>query len=370
VRSEFLLDPDVIFLNHGSLGACPRPVFERYQEWQRELERRPVEFIDRRLPGLLADARAALGAYVGADPEDIVFVPNATSGVNLAARALALEPGDEVLGTDLEYGACDLAWDDVCSRAGARYVRAEVGLPLARPEDVVEQLFAGATERTRAVFVSHVTSETAAVLPVAQIVARARERGLETIVDGAHAPGQLSLDLEAIGADFYAANCHKWMCAPKGAGFLAVRPARQDDVHGLIVSWGHGGDASFRTRNELQGTRDPSAYLAVPAAIEWLDAHDWPLVQERCRAILSDAVRLLTELDGVEPIAAPPFRAQMASVRVPTDDPEALRRRLYDEHRIEVPVFARKSQPLLRISIASYNEPREVDALVAALAAQ
>jgi isopenicillin-N epimerase len=370
VRSEFLLHPDVVFLNHGSFGSCPRPVFERYQEWQRELERQPVEFVDHRLTGLLADARAALGAYVGADPDDLVFVPNATSGVNLAARALTLEPGDEVLGTDLEYGACDLTWDDVCSRAGARYVRAEVGLPLERPEDVVEQLFAGVTARTRAVFVSHVTSETAAVLPVAQIVARARESGFATIVDGAHAPGQLSLDVEAIGADFYAANCHKWMCAPKGAGFLAVHPARQDDVRGLIVSWGHGDSASFRTRNELQGTRDPSAYLAVPAAIEWLEAQDWPRVQERCRRILSDSVLQLTELDGVEPIAAPPFRAQMASLRVPTDDPDALKRRLYGEHRIEVPVFARKGEPLLRLSIGPYNEPRDVEALVAALAAQ
>jgi isopenicillin-N epimerase len=367
VRAEFLLDPDVVFLNHGSFGACPRPVFKRYQAWQRELERQPVEFIARRLPGLLAEARAALGAYVGADPDDLVFVPNATSGVNLAARALELRPGDEVLSTDLEYGACDLVWEDACARAGATYVRAKVELPLESPDDVVEQLFAHAGERTRAVFVSHITSETAAVLPLVAIVARARALGLVTIVDGAHAPGHVALDLSALGIDLYAGNCHKWMCAPKGAGFLAVQPAWQDAVRGLIVSWGHGPDATFRTRNELQGTRDPSSYLAVPAAIDWLAAHDWPRVQERCRALVADALVRLSELDGVEPVAASPFRAQMASVRVPTDDPDELKRRLYDEHRVEVPVFARKTEPLLRLSIAAYNESRDVDALVAAL---
>ncbi len=370
MRSEFLLDPDVVFLNHGSFGACPRPVFQRYQEWQRELERQPVEFIARRLGELLDESRARLAAYVGADPEDLVFVPNATSGVNLAARAIGLERGDEVLTTELEYGACDLTWASVCERAGASYVRAPIELPLERDEDIVESLFARVNERTRAVFVSHITSETAAVLPVAAIVERARAHGLPTIVDGAHAPGQLDLDLPTLGADFYAGNCHKWMCAPKGAGFLCVRPEWQEEVDGLIVSWGHGEDASYRTRNERQGTLDPSAYLAVPAAIDWMAAHDWPRVQERCRALLLDARERLMRLDGVTPVAAPGFLVQMASVRVPTDDAEALKRRLYDEHRIEIPVFARKTEPMLRVSIGAYTEEREIDLLVGALTAQ
>jgi isopenicillin-N epimerase len=370
VRSEFLLDPDVVFLNHGSFGACPRPIFERYQAWQLELERQPVEFIARRLADLLDEARAPLADYVGADAADLVFVPNATSGVNLGARAIGLRRGDEVLTTDLEYGACDLAWASVCERVGAQYVRAPIELPLEREEDVVESLFAHANERTRAVFVSHITSETAAVLPIAAIVERARRDGLVTIVDGAHAPGQIDLDLRALGADFYSGNCHKWMCAPKGAGFLCVRPEWQEEVDGLIVSWGHGEDASYTTRNERQGTRDPSAYLAVPAAIDWMAAHDWPRVQERCRALLLDARDRLSQLDGVTPVTAPRFLAQMASLLVPTDDPETLKRRLYDDHRIEIPVFARKTKPMLRVSIGPYTEEREVDLLVGALAAQ
>ena len=213
MREHFLLDPDVVYLNHGSFGACPRPVFERYQAWQRELEREPTQFIAHKLPELLEQARGALGAFVGADANDLTFVQNAGTGVNMAARALDLQPGDEVLATDLEYGACDLTWQWLCERTGAHYIRAEIG-----------ELFEHVSERTRAVFLSHITSETALLLPVEEIIAKARAEGLVTIVDGAHAVAQVDLDLSTLGADFYAGNCHKWLCAPKGAGFLYVQP--------------------------------------------------------------------------------------------------------------------------------------------------
>ena len=202
LRREFLLNPEVAFLNHGSFGACPRPVFERYQAWQCELEREPVDFLDRRLPALLDDARGTLAAYVRCSADDLAFVQNATTGVNLAARSLPLGPDDEVLATDLEYGACDLAWEWACRRAGARYVRAPIPLPLREPSEVVAALVAHASKRTRAVYVSHVTSTTGLVLPLEAIVMRARALDLVTIVDGAHAPGQVPLDLAAIGADY------------------------------------------------------------------------------------------------------------------------------------------------------------------------
>jgi isopenicillin-N epimerase len=220
LRRAFLLDPEIAFLNHGSFGACPRPVFERYQAWQRELESEPVDFFDRRLPGLLDSARNALADYVGGSPHDLAFVQNATTGVNLAARSLDLRPGDEVLSTDLEYGACDLAWEWVCRRAGARYIRAPIPLPLCDPSELVEALFTAATDRTRVLYVSHVTSGTGLVLPVERIVARAQELGLVTVVDGAHAPAQVPVDLAALGADYFSGNAHKWLGAPKGAGFL------------------------------------------------------------------------------------------------------------------------------------------------------
>jgi hypothetical protein len=199
LRGEFLLDPDVTFLNHGSFGACPRAVFERYQEWQLELEREPVLFIARRLDGLLAEARAALGEYVGADPDDLVFVPNATSGVNIAAWPLGLQPGDEVLSTNLEYGGLDLAWEHVCGDFGARYVRTPIPLPIADEEEVVETIWAGVNKRTRVLFLSHHTSATALTLPVAELCRRAREREIVTVIDGAHVPGHLSLNLRELG---------------------------------------------------------------------------------------------------------------------------------------------------------------------------
>jgi isopenicillin-N epimerase len=360
MRGHFLLDPDVVYLNHGSYGACPRPVFERYQRWQLELEREPVQFLSRRIGDLLAEARGALAEYVGARADDLTFVPNATTGVNVAARALELQAGDEVLSTDLEYGACDLAWERICAAAGARYVRAPISLPLG---DVVEELFAQRTERTRVVYVSHITSETGLLLPVEQIVARARAEELTTIVDGAHAPGHVPLELDALGADFYSGNCHKWMCAPKGAGFLHVRDAWQERVDGPIVSWGYMEPSSFISRTERQGTRDAAAYLAVPAAIEFVRAHD---ERDRCVALARDARGRLCELLGTEPIARDENVQRLASVRLPRSEPE-LSQRLFDEHRIEIPTMGPRRDDLLRLSAAMYTTEQDVERLLDAL---
>ena len=346
MRDLFLLDPEVTFLNHGSFGATPQAVFERYQAWQRELEREPVDFIARRLGPLLAEARAELGAFVGARADDLTFVQNATTGVNMAARALDLQPGDEVLSTNLEYGACVLTWQRMCT-----FVQADF-----------DELFEHVTERTKAVFVSHITSETALLLPVEEIVAHARSLGLATIVDGAHAVAQVDLDLDALGADFYAGNCHKWLCAPKGAGFLHVRPEWQERVDGAITSWGYEEPATFISRTERQGTRDSSAYLSVPAAIKFFREHD---ERERCVALAREARRDLCELFAIEPIAPESMVLQMASVRLPEPDVD-LNRRLFDEHRIEIPVS--DDGALLRLSIASYNDRADVDRLLEALA--
>jgi len=226
----FLLRKDITFLNHGSFGACPRPVFEVYQAWQRELERQPVEFIGRRLRGLLAEARASLADFVGTDANNVAYVPNVTWAINAVANSLALQLDDEVLTTDLEYGAVDRTWRYHCDRKGARYVRQPISLPVTTPERVVEQLWAGVTERTKVIAVSHLTSGTALILPVAEICRRARAAGIVTVVDGAHAPGQIDLQLDALGADYYGANCHKWLCSPKGAGFLFARPDVQEQI--------------------------------------------------------------------------------------------------------------------------------------------
>jgi isopenicillin-N epimerase len=352
MREHFLLDPDVVYLNHGAFGACPRPVFERYQAWQRELELEPTQFIAHKLPELLEQARGALGAFVGADANDLTFVQNAGTGVNMAARALDLQPGDEVLATDLEYGACDLTWQRLCERTGAHYIRAEIG-----------GLFEHRSERTRAVFLSHITSETALLLPVEEIVAKARAEGLVTIVDGAHAVAQVDLDLSTLGADFYAGNCHKWLCAPKGAGFLYVHPDWQERVDSPIISWGYGEPATFISRTEHQGTRDPAAYLAVPDAIAFQREHD---VREQCRALAREARRELCALLGTEPLAPDVQILQMASVRLAEPHVD-LSQRLFDEHRIEIPTMGPRRDDLLRISIAPYTEREDVERLLEVL---
>ena len=365
LRREFLLDPEVAFLNHGSFGACPRPVFERYQEWQRKLEHEPVDFLARRLPDLLDAARATLAAYVGCSDRDLAFVQNATTGVNLAARSLDLRPGDEILATDLEYGACDLAWEQACGRTGARYVRAPIPLPVRESGELVDALFASASERTRAVYVSHVTSETALVLPVETIVARAHELSLIAIVDGAHAPAHVPLDLAELGADFYSGNCHKWLCGPKGAGFLHVRPDHQDGVDAAIVSWGYTEGRTFSERIEIQGTRDPAAWLAVPDAIRFQAERDWDSIRERCRRLTRDARGELCDLLGTEPLAPDAMLAQMATVRLPGPAP-GLSDRLFSNHRVEIPVGGAESD-LLRLSVAAYTTRDEIDRLLAAL---
>jgi isopenicillin-N epimerase len=369
LRAEFLLDPDVTFLNHGSFGACPRAVFERYQEWQLELEREPVLFLARRLEALLAEARAALGEYVGADPDDLVFVPNATSGVNIAAWPLGLQQGDEVLSTNLEYGALDLTWEHVCGDFGARYIRTPVPLPLPPEAEVVETIWAGVNERTRVLFLSQHTSSTALTLPVAELCRRAREHGIVTVIDGAHVPGHLPLNLGELEPDFYAGNCHKWLCAPKGAGFLYVRRELQRDVHPLLFSWGYeGDDPSFVTRHEQQGTRDPSAHLTVPDAIEWQRSHDWHLVRKRCHELARRAADELG-LTPVVPGTQHGLYGQMVSLLLPDDAPADLQERLFDDYRIEIPVSDRESPRLIRASFQGYNDEADLDRLKAALGA-
>jgi isopenicillin-N epimerase len=366
LREKFLLDPSVTFLNHGSFGATPRAVFERYQEWQLELERQPVLFLDRRLDALLAEARAVLGAYVGADPDDLVFVPNATAGVNVAAWPLGLQPGDEVLSTDLEYGAIDLTWEHVCGDFGARYVRTPIRLPVTSAEEIVDAVWAGVGPRTRALFLSHHTSATAMTLPVEELCRRAREAGIQTIVDGAHVPGHLPLNLRQLDADYYAASCHKWLGAPKGAGFLYVRRELQRDVHPLLISWGYeGDDPSFVSRHQKQGTRDPSAYLTVPAAIAWQDEHEWAAVRDRCHEL---ARRARNELDH-EPLTpdSNEFFAQLVTLRLPKNAPRDLQERLYAEHRIEIPVFERGDERFIRASFQGYNDTADLERLKAAL---
>jgi isopenicillin-N epimerase len=376
LRAHFQLDPDIVFLNHGSFGATPRPVFAAYQEWQRRLERQPVRFFQHELLPLLHDARSALAAALHADPLDLVFVHNATVGVNTVARSLHLQPGDEILTTNHEYGACSNAWELVCRQTGARYMRQPIDLPATTPEAIVAQLWAGVTPHTRVIYLSHITSPTALTLPVAAICARARAEGILTVVDGAHAPGQIDLDLTALDADVYTGNLHKWLCAPKGAGFLWVRRDVQPRIEPLVVSWGYGPersmfeDSDFVSALQWQGTGDYSAYLAVPAAIQFQAEHDWPAVRARCHDLLRNTLDRIAARTGLSPVYPHDagFYHQMAFAPIPPQpDLPAFKQRLYDAYRIEIPGIAWQGRQAVRISVQGYNTEADLDVLVDAL---
>jgi isopenicillin-N epimerase len=375
--ASFLLRPGIAFLNHGSYGACPRPVFDTFQRWQRTLEEQPVEFLGRRLHGLLAEARERLATYVGTSADALVFVPNATHAMNIVARSLqpTLAPDDEVLGNDHEYGAVERTWRFLCTQRGAHYRSQHIALPLATPEEVVERLWEGVTERTRVIVVSHITSPTALTFPVAEICRRAADRGILTVVDGAHAPGQIDLDLDTLGADFYLGNCHKWMAAPKGAGFLYARPERQSLLQPLVVSWGwearNPGLSPFQDYFEWIGTDDPSAYLSVPAAISFQAEHEWSQVRAACHALAVEAQQHIGELTGLAPICpdTPDWWVQMVAIPLPSDGlpAEEIKRRLWDDYQVEAPIVEWQDWRFVRVSIQAYNTRRDVDRLVSAL---
>ncbi len=381
MNTDFLLAPEVIFLNHGSFGACPRPVMERLHAWQMRLERQPVSLLGREIVPLMAEARAALGAYLNAPGRDVVYFPNPTTAVNAVMHSmlnappgspLHLEPGDEILTSDHEYGAMLRTWRFFARHSGARLVEQEIPLPLTTRKDFTDALWEGVGARTRVIFLSHVTSQTALIFPVEDLIRRARHAGILTIIDGAHAPGHIPLDLEALGADIYTGALHKWLCAPKGTAFLYVRPELQSCLEPLVVSWGYEseepGESQFVDYFEWQGTRDMSPFLTVPAAIAYQEAHDWAAVRARCHALALETRDRLNGLTGEEAFAPPEFIGQMASVRLPRGThPERLQTLLREKYRIEVPVFTWKGEAVLRASFQAYNGRADAEALVAAL---
>ena len=379
MKELFLLDPDLVFLNHGSFGACPREVMQEYQRWQMEMERNPVEFLGRRSAELLAHSRALLAKTLGANPENLVYLPNSTTGVNTVARSLNLQSGDEVLSTDHEYGACDNAWNFVCQRSGARYVPVEISLPFEAAE-FTRRVWAGVTPRTRVIFLSHITSTTGLIFPIAELCRRARDAGILTVIDGAHAPGHFPLVLNSLGADFYTGNCHKWLCAPKGSGFLHVLPQHHDKVHAAVVSWGYSASITGHTgfdaytgatllerRLQWQGTRDISAFLSVPQAIRFQAAHNWDRVRQRCHALAAQTLQRIGDMTGLSPVCRDDDFAQMVVIPMPPMNPQWLKDTLFDDYRIEIPVTSHRDRLFIRLSIQGYNTPADADALVKAV---
>ena len=397
------LDPGVTYLNHGAFGACPWPVLRAQDEWRTRMERQPIRFHDVELEGHLAHARGRLAEFLHADQADLAFVPNATTGVNTILASLDFEPGDEILTTDHEYNACLNAARRVAGKHGAKVVVASLPFPATSPEEMATALLDRVTPRTRLVLVSHVTSPTGLVLPVERVVAELAQRGIDTLIDGAHAPGMLALDLAALGAAYYTGNCHKWLCAPKGAGFLHVRRDRQAQIHPLVTSHGanspRADESLFRLEFDWTGTSDPTAYLSIPAALDFMSGlapAGWPEVIGRNHELVLVGRQKLLAVVGGSPLAPESMLGSLAAIELPdtvrpspiapdsASDPRStypldpLRDALSDADSIEVPVFAWPHTPadaaprrrLLRISAQLYNSPGDYDRLAAALSAR
>ena len=351
----------MVFLNHGSFGSCPIPVWQSYHSWQLRMELQPVEFFAEKVEPLLVWALEELARFVGAGADRMAFVTNATVACNMLAGGWPAEPGDEVLGNDHEYGACERAWRYHCGRRGLTYRQARLtpGPDCAR--DLVEQ----ASDRTRILFLSHLTSPSALVLPVAEIASLARARGIVTIVDGAHAPGQLDLDIASLGVDAYFGNLHKWLNTPKGTAFLWVDPRHA--LQPLVAGWGWDGfdePEKFSDWHQRWGTRDLAAFLAVPAALDYHREKLTPAVRRSCREL----VEYFLQAMGTGAYPSPEWHAQLGTARLPLDtDCDALKKELLHRHGIEIPVFRFLESPCVRLSVQAYNSRAQVDYLLEAL---
>ncbi len=373
LKQQFLLNPDISYLNHGSFGACPRPVFEVFQNWQLKLERNPLDYYTRQLKGLftreasgpLETARTELAEFVNADPQGLIFTPNVTVALNAIAHSIALDPADEVLTTNHEYGTILATWQRKCDRSGAVLKQVPITLPISNQTAFIEDFWGQVTPKTKVILISHITSATALVLPIGELCKRARQAGIITIIDGAHAVGQLDLDLQVIAADFYTSNCHKWLLTPKGTGFLYVHPSQRETFEPLVISWAEINEPSFALRHEMWGTRDMAGFLCIPAALEFRRAHNWAEVSEASRQIVYRYRKQFSTSFGSDLICDESWLAQMASVLLPeATDPLKLWHYLWEEHRIEAMITKWQDQPILRLGFNGYNASTELDELL------
>ena len=381
-KKLFLLKKNLTFLNHGSFGACPNSVFKSYQDWQLKLENQPVAFLDqaRDFNKHMKNPRIQLAKELNVKPNDLVGVVNATAGLNAVAQSISLKEGDEILTSDHEYGALEKTWDAVGKRTNARIVKVEVPVPLTSAVEFCDIIKTGMSDRTKVLFLSHVTSPTSLVFPLKEVIAEARSRGIITIVDGAHAPGLIDLDLNDLNADFYSGNCHKWMMSPKGAAFLWARQDVQPMLEPLVVShgWvaqlggsqqkGAFGNTRFIDCFEVNGTRDPAAWLSLPEALKFAQDYDWRSMTQKSANLARQTADRIMDMTQIPLLASDEFSApQMISITLPYCHVEDVKRKLYNMFNIEIPVFRWKEKSIVRISIQPYNTQEDANALVFAL---
>ena len=367
-----MLDPEITFLNHGSYGACPIPVFEDYQNWQKKLENQPVQFMTNFLWENLKKSREYLADYINCSESDILLFPNPTTAINNLLKNLSLNEGDEVLMTQHEYGALVRAWGYASKMKKFKVVQQGIDIPLDSRQDFIDQFLSGVNSKTKVIFMSHITSQTALIFPVKEICQYAKKSGITTILDGAHVPGHIKLDIEDIDCDYYTGACHKWLCAPKGASFLFVREKLQKNMIPQTVSWGEEGEdpgpSQFLMDFQWQGTRDMSAFLSIPAAIKFVKNDHWKNRQVLSREIISEVSEQLQLLLKTDPVSVgEEWRGQMVSHPLPKNVPQNLKDILWEYYSIEVPIFEWRDKKYIRVSIHGYNDRSDIKKLINAL---
>ena len=373
MKSQFFLDNNITYLNHGSFGACPKPIFAEYQRFQLELETEPVLFIQKKLPVYLKAARESLAKFVGCKPNDLFFTSNPTFAINVVMRSLKLNPGDEILSTNHEYGAMDRTWNFYCKKSGAKYIRQEISLPVVSKEQLLEDFWKGYNSKTKVIFLNQMSSATALLFPVKEICDKAKQLGLITIIDGAHIPGHIDLNIEDLNPDYYTATLHKWMLAPKGSSFLYVKKELQNDLDPLVVSWGYESlnpsESRFLDYHEYNGTNDHSAFLCTPKVIEFLEQNNWKQVSKDCKKLVLDNYQRFCDLVNTKPICpiTNEFLGQLASIEIKTTKPIELKELLYTKYKIQIPVMPLNDKVYLRYSINAYNSQHDLDVLYNAI---
>ena len=371
MKDWFLLDPDITFLNHGSYGACSKTVFKEYQDWQQKLENQPVQFMTNQVYSAMEKSRESMSQFVGCDDEELVFFQNPTTAVTNVIYNLDLKPGDEVLMSNHEYGALVRAWKMWGKKTGVKIIQQDISMPVTTEENFIEDFWTGVTDQTKVIFLSHITSSTALIFPIEKIIKLAKEQNILTIIDGAHVPAHIPLNIHELGCDFYTGACHKWLCAPKGSSFLFVKKEHQDWVKPVVVSWGKDGDdptpSEFIQNFQWQGTRDMSAFLTIPTAINFYIKEIRPY-QESCKKIIQDTYSEFPSVLNTEPISAgKEWLAQLVAHPLPKNIPSNLKKGLWEKYRIEIPVFEWNGQEFVRVSIQVYNTQKDVDLLMSAL---
>jgi isopenicillin-N epimerase len=372
MKDLYLLDPEITFLNHGSFGACPKPVFEEYQRWQRKLEKQPVEFMARDIYDYLKEARDSLGKFVGCSGDDLVYITNPTTAVNTIIRSLDFGSGDEILTTDQEYGSLIRTWNQYADKRRFKLVEHVTQFPMTTHEDFVNQLWSDVNEKTKVIFISQITSATGVILPAEEICRRAKAEGIMTIIDGAHVPAHIPLNISEMDPDVYVGACHKWLSAPKGSSFMYVKNSLQEDVNPLIISWGSEVDPSpspFIYENQYQGTWDPSAFLTVPSAIQFQIDNDWESVKKRCRNLTQETRDRVYDIIKTEPICPnnDEWLGQMSSIIINIENGLEFKWMLLDKYKIEMPIYQWKDKILFRISFNAYNDEKDADRLIEVL---